>query len=195
MAKLSGVEFDEIAVDPDDPSVRAELLLLAPSILVPCLTYDGVKIWDTLAIGEFLHEIAPDAGLLPKDRMKRARCRSICGEIHSGFTSLRSALPMNIKGRFPKFKVWSKAQGDIARISQIWRECLQAHGGPFLFGEFSMADAMYAPVVTRYRTYDVALDDVSDAYCDRILAWPDMQDWIEQARLEAESFEELEVEF
>lgn len=195
MAKLSGVEFDEIAVDPDDPSVRAELLLLAPSILVPCLTYDGVKIWDTLAIGEFLHEIAPDAGLLPKDRVKRARCRSICGEIHSGLTSLRSALPMNIKGHFPKFKVWSKAQGDIARISQIWRECLQAHGGPYLFGEISMADAMYAPVVTRYRTYDVALDDVSDAYCDRILAWPDMQDWIEQARLEAESFEELEVEF
>lgn len=195
MAKLSGVEFDEIAVDPDDPSVRAELLLLAPSILVPCLTYDGVKIWDTLAIGEFLHEIAPDAGLLPKDRVKRARCRSICGEIHSGLTSLRSALPMNIKGHFPKFKVWSKAQGDIARISQIWRECLQAHGGPYLFGEISMADAMYAPVVTRYRTYDVALDDVCDAYCDRILAWPDMQDWIEQARLEAESFEELEVEF
>ncbi len=195
MAKLSGVDFDEIAVDPDDPSVRAELLLLAPSILVPCLTYDGVKIWDTLAIGEFLHEIAPDAGLLPKDRVKRARCRSICGEIHSGLTSLRSALPMNIKGHFPKFKVWSKAQGDIARISQIWRECLQAHGGPYLFGEISMADAMYAPVVTRYRTYDVALDDVSDAYCDRILAWPDMQDWIEQARLEAESFEELEVEF
>lgn len=195
MAKLSGVEFDEIAVDPDDPSVRAELLLLAPSILVPCLTYDGVKIWDTLAIGEFLHEIAPDAGLLPKDRVKRARCRSICGEIHSGLTSLRSALPMNIKGHFPKFKVWSKAQGDIARISQIWRECLQAHGGPYLFGEISMADAMYAPVVTRYRTYDVALDDVSDAYCDRILAWPDMQEWIAQARLEAESFEELEVEF
>jgi glutathione S-transferase len=195
MAKLSGIDFDEIVVDPDDPAVRAELLLLAPSILVPCLTYEGVKIWDTLAIGEFLHEIAPDAGLLPSDQIKRARCRSICGEIHSGFTSLRSALPMNIKRNFPNFKVWSKAQGDIARVSQIWRECLQEHGGPYLFGQISMADAMYAPVVTRFQTYNVSVDDVCRAYCDHILDWRDMQEWIAQARLEAESFEELEAEF
>ena len=114
--------------------------------------------WDTLAIGEFLNEIAPKAGLLPKDKAKRAHCRSVCGEMHSGFVSLRQALPMNIRAEFPGFKIWSKAQADIERILVIWRECLAAYGGPFLFGELSMADAMYAPVVSRFRTYGVALD-------------------------------------
>ena len=195
MAKLSGVEFDEIPVDPHEPAARAEILLISPSILVPCLTYEGLRIWDTLAIGEFLNEIAPEAGLLPKDRAKRARCRSICGEIHSGFTALRSALPMNLKGRFPKFKVWSKAQADIDRIAEIWRECLASHGGPYLFGDISIADAMYAPVATRYRTYDVPQDDTCQAYCERLFAWPAMQEWTAQALLEEEEIEELEVEF
>jgi glutathione S-transferase len=195
MMKLSGVPFEEIVVDPDDAAAREEILLLSPSILVPCLTYDGFKIWDTLAIGEFLDEIAPEAKLLPQDRLRRARCRSICGEIHSGFSSLRSALPMNLKGHFPKFKVWSKAQGDIARVTQIWRECLGEYGGPYLFGELSIADAMYAPVATRFRTYDVALDDVSQAYCDRIFEWPAMREWIADALLEEDQIEELEVEF
>ena len=126
MAKLAGVDFDEVVVAPDDADARAEILLLSPSILVPCLTYEGVRVWDTMAIGEFLNEIAPDAGLLPKDRAMRARCRSICGEMHSGFVSLRQALPMNIKGEFPHFNIWSKAKGDIDRIQTIWRECLDA---------------------------------------------------------------------
>jgi len=195
MAKLSGIDFEEVAVDPEDPSVRAELLLLSPSILVPCLTYDDFKIWDTLAIGEFLNELAPQAELLPRDQMARARCRSICGEIHSGFTSLRSALPMNLKGDFPKFKIWSKAQGDIARVQEIWRDCLETSGGPYLFGKFSMADAMYAPVATRFRTYHVPLDERCEAYCESIFAWPAMQEWVEAALLETESFEELEAEF
>ncbi len=195
MAKLSGIKFEEIAIDPDDAAARAEILLLSPSIRVPCLTYRGTKIWDTLAIGEFLNEIAPKAGLLPSDRMRRAHCRSINGEIHSGFTSLRSALPMNLKAHFPKFKVWSKARGDIARVAEIWRECLDAHGGPYLFGPLSMADAMYAPVATRFRTYDVPLDDACQAYCDQIFAWPAMREWIEAAKLEKDEIEELEVEF
>jgi glutathione S-transferase len=195
MMKLSGVPFDELVVDPDDAVARAEILLLSPSILVPSLSYDDFRIWDTLAIGEFLNEIAPQGGLLPADQLRRARCRSICGEIHSGFSSLRSALPMNLKGHFPKFKVWSKAQGDIARVQQIWRECLGEYGGPYLFGEPSMADAMYAPVVTRFKTYDVALDDICQAYSERILAWPVMQEWIAGAQLEEDQIEELEVEF
>ena len=195
MAKLSGIDFEEVVVSPDDVSARAEILLLSPSILVPSLTYDGAKIWDTLAIGEFLNEVAPKAGLLPKDRAARAHCRAVCGEIHSGFTSLRSALPMNLKGHFPKFKIWSKAQGDIARVTQIWRECLETYGGPYLFGPISMADAMYAPVVTRFRTYDVPLDDVCQSYSERIFAWGPMQEWVAQAQLEEDEIEELEVEF
>ena len=195
MVKFAKIAFEESIVAPDNADARAEILLLSPSILVPCLTYEGIKIWDTLAIGEFLNEIAPKAGLLPKDRAKRAHCRSISGEMHSGFVSLRQALPMNIKGHFPKFKIWSKAKADIDRILVIWRECLDAYGGPFLFGELSMADAMYAPVVSRFRTYDVALDRQTQAYADRIWALPAMVEWRNAAMAEAEEIEELEVEF
>src|SRR3954454_14139471 len=100
LCKLAGIEFEEVPVSNDDPSVRAELLLLSPSFLVPCLTHDGNKIWDTLAIAEYLNEIMPKAGLMPKTQGERARCRSISGEMHSGFANLRSALPMNIKAHF-----------------------------------------------------------------------------------------------
>jgi glutathione S-transferase len=195
MTKAAGIDFEEVAVSPDDADARAEILLLSPSILVPCLIYDDIKIWDTLSIGEFLNEVCPEAGLLPKDQAQRAHCRSICGEMHSGFTSLRSALPMNIKARFENFKIWSKAQLDIDRIAAIWRECLSSYGGEFLFGGFSMADAMYAPVVTRFQTYGVKLDDACRSYSDRILAHPFVGEWVADATKEHEEIEELEVEF
>ena len=195
MAKLARIDFEEVIVAPDDAGARAEILLLSPSILVPCLTYAELKVWDTLAIGEFLNEVAPKAGLLPKDKAKRAHCRSVCGEMHSGFVSLRQALPMNVRAEFPGFKIWSKAQADIERILVIWRECLSAYGGPFLFGEISMADAMYAPVVSRFRTYDVKLDGPAKAYADRIWDLPAMREWREAALAEKEEIEELEVEF
>ena len=195
MCKLAGLDFDEIIVAPDDADARAVILLLSPSILVPCLTYEKEKIWDTLAIGEFLNEIAPDKALLPKEWAKRAHCRSICGEMHSGFVSLRQALPMNIKAQIPHFKIWSKARADIDRIEAIWGECLSNYGGPFLFGEISMADAMYAPVVSRLRTYDVKLPANLQAYADRIWDLPAMQEWREAALAEKEEIEELEVEF
>jgi glutathione S-transferase len=195
MAKLAGIEFDEVIVAPDDADARAEILLLSPSILVPCLNYRGTRVWDTLAIGEFLNEIAPKAGLLPKDQAMRAHCRSVCGEMHSGFVSLRQALPMNIKAVFPHFKIWTKARGDIDRILVIWAECLQSYGGPFLFGKIGMADAMYAPVVSRFRTYGVKLDGELKSYAERIWDLPAMQEWREAALAEREEIEELEVEF
>ena len=195
MAKLARIDFDEVIVAPDDADARAEILLLSPSILVPCLTYNGMRVWDTLAIGEFLNEIAPKAGLLPKDQAMRAHCRSICGEMHSGFVSLRQALPMNIKAEFPRFKIWSKAKGDIDRIQIIWAECLQAYGGPFLFGKITMADAMYAPVVSRFRTYGVRLDGELKSSAERIWSLPAMEEWREAALAEKEEIEELEVEF
>jgi glutathione S-transferase len=195
LARFVDLEFEEVLVPPDDADARKELLLLSPSILVPCLTHAGIKVWDTLAIAEYLHEIKPGAGLLPADRAARAHCRSICGEMHSGFASLRSALPMNLKAHFPEHKVWARASGDIERIATIWRECLGQYGGPFLFGARSMADAMYAPVCTRFRTYDVEIDEVSTGYCERILALPEMQEWIAAARLEPEEIDELDMEF
>ena len=196
MAKLAGLAFEEIVLPADDPSTRAELLLLSPSFLVPCLTHDGVEIWDTLAIGEYLHELKPKAGLLPADRAARARCRSVSGEMHSGFASLRSALPMNLKAHHPGFKVWAGAQADIDRIATIWRDCLASYKGPYLFGkQLSIADAMYAPVVTRFLTYDVKLDPPCAGYCQRIMTWPAMVEWVEAARAEPDDVEELEVEF
>ena len=195
LTRMSGLAFTEIMISPDDPAARAEILLLAQSMLVPCLTHAKIKVWDTRAIAEYLNEVCPDAGILPRDRATRARCRSVCGEMHSGFSALRSALPMNLKGHFPGFKVWSRAKADIERVTAIWRECLTDHGGPFLFGKRSMADAMYAPVVTRFLTYDVALDDVCAAYGKQIMAMPEMQEWIAAAKLEPDDIDELEVEF
>lgn len=195
LVKLSGLAFEEIVLPADDPSTRAELLLLSPSFRVPCLTHDGIQIWDTLAIGEYLHEIRPEAGLLPADRAARARCRAVSGEMHSGFASLRSALPMNLKARHPGFKIWAGARADIDRIVAIWCDCLASSKGPYLFGAATMADAMYAPVVTRLLTYDVELDGVCAAYCRHIMAWPPMVEWVEAARAEPDDLEELEVEF
>ncbi|GIQ77917.1 glutathione S-transferase [Bradyrhizobium sp. RD5-C2] len=196
LAKFAGLEFEEVVTAPDDPTARAELLLLSSSILVPCLRHEGATVWDTLAIGEYLNEIMPHAGLLPDDRIQRAHCRSISGEIHSGFTTLRSSLPVNLKGHFPGFKIWSRAQADIDRVCTIWRDCLSLSGGPFLFGERrTMADAMYAPVVTRFMTYDVKLDPVLTAYARTIMAMPEMQQWIEAAKAEPADVEELEVEY
>jgi glutathione S-transferase len=195
LTKFSGLEFDEIVTAPDDASARAEILLLSSSILVPCLRHDGATVWDTLAIAEYLNEAMPDAGLLPSDRMARAHCRSICGEIHSGFTTLRASLPFNLKGHFPGFKIWSRAQTDIDRVCTVWRQCLARSDGQFLFGARSMADAMYAPVVTRFMTYDVKLEPRLKTYADMIMALPAMREWIEAAKVEPADIEELEVEY
>jgi glutathione S-transferase len=195
LTKFSGLEFDEIIVAADDASAKAEILLLSSSILVPCLRHEGATVWDTLAIGEYLNDLMPDANLLPSERIPSGHCRSICGEIHSGFTTLRSSLPVNIKGHFPGFKIWSRAQADIERVKVIWTDCLEKSGGPFLFGHRTMADAMYAPVVTRFMTYDVKLDDGLDAYAKRVIGLPEMQEWITAAKLEPAEIEELEVEY
>jgi glutathione S-transferase len=196
LAKWAGLDFDEQIASSDDPSVRAELLLQSSSILVPALIHNNVSIWDTMAIGEYLHERYPRAVLLPKDPVARAHCRSVCGEMHSGFAALRSALPVNLRSTKPGFVVWSAAQADIDRILKVWRECFDRWKGPYLFGEkLTMADAMYAPVCTRFRTYCVKLDPVSDAYCERIMTLPTMVEWIEAAKLEPEEMPELDAEF
>ena len=163
---------------------------------MPCLSHDGIKIWDTQAIGEYLAEVMPHSGLLPAERAARAHCRAICGEMHSGFSSLRSALPMNLKGDFPGYKVWVRAEGDIERITAIWRECIATYGGPYLFGaKRCMADAMYAPVATRFLTYHVKLDRTSILYCQTVMQMPEMKEWVACAKLEPDDLEELDMEF
>lgn len=196
MAKWAGLDFEEKMVSADDPSVRAELLMQSSSILVPALDHDGLTIWDTLAIGEYLHERFPKAGLLPKDAAARAHCRAVCGEMHSGFAALRSALPVNLKSVKPGFVVWSAAQADIDRILKIWAECFARYGGPYLFGKRrTIADAMYAPVCTRFRSYCVQLPADAEVYCEQMMTLPTMQEWIEAAKAEPEEMPELDAEF
>lgn len=195
LCKMAGLDFAEKPVDAADLSARQELLLLTPSVLVPRLTHGKIQVWDTLAIAEYLNEILPDAGLLPADQQARAHCRAISGEIHSGFYNLRSALPMNLKARHEKYKIFSGARPDVERVKAIWSECLDSSGGPWLFGTPTIADAMWAPVCTRFRTYSVEMPANLQAYCDTILSWPLMAEWTEGALAEEDEIIELEVEF
>lgn len=195
LCRMSGIDFEEKLVEITDDQ-RQELLLLSPSVLVPRLTDGDVTVWDTLAIAEYLNETRPKAQLLPKDKVARAHCRSVSGEMHSGFYNLRSALPMNLKARHEKFKMFSGARPDVERIRAIWKECLDTYGGPFLFGDKpTVADAMYAPVCTRFRTYAVELEPALKAYCETIFAWPLIKEWTEGALAEPDEIIELEVEF
>jgi glutathione S-transferase len=196
LCRFAGLDFTVEAVDSHDPGVRAELLLLSPSFLVPRLKHGELVVWDTLAMAEYLHELAPARALVPEDQRARAHCRSVSGEIHSGFANLRSALPMNIKARHPDFPLWTGARADVDRIEAIWDECLSATDGPFLFGTTpTVADAMFAPVCTRMRTYDVKLGAVASAYTETILSLPELVEWTAEAEREQDDVEELEMEF
>ena len=136
------------------------------------------------------------ACLMPEERIARAHCRSVSGEMNSGFANLRASLPMNLKARHPGYKIWAGAQPDIDRIIEIWTECLSRYGGPYLFGaQRGMADAMYAPVVTRFLTYDVKLPKPCIVYCQTIMAMPEMKEWIAAAKLEADDIDELDMDF
>ncbi|MFE1597897.1 glutathione S-transferase family protein [Methylobacterium sp. ID0610] len=196
LCRMAGLDFAVEVLGAGDAASRAELLHLSPSFLVPRLTHGPVRVWDVLAIAQYLNEWRPEAGLVPADIVARAWCRSIAGEMHGGFMNLRSALPMNLRARYTDFKLWGGAQSDIARIQEIWEEALAASGGPFLFGATpTIADAMYAPVCTRFVTYGVHLAPRCGAYRDHIMAWPLMQEWIADADAEPEEVEELDMEF
>ena len=196
LCRIAGLHVQEKMIALNDPENRAELLLLSPSVLVPRLTHEGASVWDTLAIAEYLHELYPDAGMYPADRIARAHCRSVSGEIHSGFANLRSALPMNLKVRHARFPIFSGAKPDIERIETIWAECLDSYGGPWLFGDKpTVADAMFAPVAERFLTYAVPVSATTAAYCQTINGWPLMREWIDEARIEPDEVEELDIEF
>jgi len=196
LARLAGLEFDVESVDLNDPVARAELLNQASSIRIPCLLHEDLRVWDTMAIAEYLNERFPEAGLLPADKAARARCRSIAGEMHSGFQALRASLPMNLRAHRPGFRIWTGPRADIDRILGIWRDALSQWGGPWLLGDKPcMADAMYAPVVTRFLTYDVALEGPCAAYARTVMEWAPMIEWAAAAQEEPEPpIHELEVE-
>jgi glutathione S-transferase len=177
--KHAGTAFDEVVIPMDEPTTRGTVLRHSPSGRVPAIKHHELTLWDSLAICEYLAEIFPQAQLWPADVAARAVARAVSAEMHSGFSALRSHLPMNIRSSFPNRGLTPEVQADVNRITAIWRDCRKRFGadGAFLFGAFSNADAMYAPVVSRFRTYRVELEEVTQAYCDAIWALPAMQEW------------------
>jgi glutathione S-transferase len=187
LLKHFGISFEEVLIPLGEPGTTAAILAHAPQGpgKVPCLIDEaGLATWDSLAIAETLAERFPQHALWPRDPAARARARSVSAEMHSGFGELRSNMWMNIRASFPGMNATSGALADIARIEAIWRDCLDARGGPFLFGEFGIADAMYAPVAMRFNTWRPALSASASAYVERITALPAVQAWIDAARQE-----------
>lgn len=185
--KQIGLPFREVQILLRRPETKAEILKHSPSGKIPCLIDRTLSVWDSLAILEYLNELKPEARLWPKDRAARAIARAVSAEMHSGFAALRQHLPMDLK-REPAPGTWpADAAADIERVQAIWAECRTRFGvgGPFLFGHFTAADAIYAPVVTRFHRYGVRLDPVLAAYRDAVLALPAMQEWTAAAQKEA----------
>jgi glutathione S-transferase len=181
--KKTGLEFDEEVIPLRETTTRGNILRHSPSGKLPALVHGDIHVWDSLAICEYLAETFPDARLLPEDRVARAMARAISAEMHSGFAALRNHLPMNMRSTFPHRGVTPDVTADINRITAIWRECRVRFGGEgaFLFGHFTIADAMYAPVVSRFRTYKIELDEVTQPYADAIWAMPELQEWLAAA--------------
>jgi glutathione S-transferase len=182
----TGQPFQEVVIQLGEPDSTEKILQHSPSARVPLLKHGELSIWDSLAICEYLAETFPEARLWPEDRAARAVARSVTAEMHSGFMALRNHMSMNIRARKPGQGRAPGVAEDIARIQAIWKDCRSrfGQGGPFLFGRFSIADAFYAPVVTRFVTYDVELDPLSEAYRDAVLALPALQKWTEAGKLE-----------
>lgn len=193
--KRTTVAFDEVVIPLYQPSSRETVLKYSPSGKLPALRHGDVTIWDSLAICEYLAESFPNFELWPKEGAARALARAVSAEMHSGFPALRAQLPMNIRSSFPGRDVTPEAQTDINRIMAIWRDCRARFGegqGDFLFGPFSIADAMFAPVVSRFRTYRIDLEREAEAYCDMITALPTMQEWSAAAKNEPMIVEQYE---
>ena len=182
-AKMAGAEFDEVLIALRQPETKAEILKHSPSGKVPCLIHGGLAVWDSLAICEYLAELHPT--LWPEGREARAVARSVSAEMHSGFPNLRNVCSMDIGAVTPLAEVPPEVQAEVDRIQALWADCRARFGakagGPFLFGRFSIADAMYAPVVSRFTTFAIKMDAVSQTYCDAIWSLPAMQEWKQAA--------------
>lgn len=179
--KASGVPFTETMIALRQGDTRQQILAKSPSGLVPAIVDGDILVWESLAICEYLAEIAPTAQLWPADIAARAHARSISAEMHAGFAALRRNLPMDITHDRRRESRADLVKDEIARVCAIWNEARSRFGakagGPYLYGAFGAADAMYAPVATRFRTYGVTLDPVSAAYCEAIFAWPAFKEW------------------
>lgn len=178
-ARMAGLSVTEIEIALRQPDTKTEISKYSPSGKVPCLVHDGLTLWDSLAICEYLAETFPQAGLWPEDRAARAVARAVSAEMHSGFVALRNACSMDMCATTPMQEIPNDVIAEVTRINALWDGCRTRFGaaGPFLFGRFSVADAMYAPVVSRFTTYHLPVTDISRAYCAAIWDLPAMQEW------------------
>jgi glutathione S-transferase len=188
--KVAGVAFDEILIALDEPASRANILKHSPSGRVPCLIDGDLTVWDSLAICEYINETQARGRMWPAQVSSRAQARSVAAEMHSGFAALRAHLPMDVRARHPDRGAAALVRPDVAadvrRVQDIWLECLARSGGPFLYGAFSIADAFFAPVVTRFVTYGVTLPPALGNYSERVLELPALREWIAAAQAEPE---------
>ncbi|HEX2676424.1 MAG TPA: glutathione S-transferase family protein [Polyangiales bacterium] len=187
LLRQAAIPFEEQIVSLYDPATRGKLKEISPSGRVPALIDGEIRVWESLAICEYVAERFPERGLWPSEPGARAYARAVSHEMHAGFGALRSNLPMNVRKRYP---APSEAQGvgtDIARIQEIWQTCRErfGKGGPFLFGQFSVADAMFAPVAFRFQTYSVPLTVAAQSYRDTMLGLAPMREWAESAKTES----------
>lgn len=192
--RQAGVQFRELVIPLYRPESRDKILEQSPSGRVPALRHGRVVVWDSLAICEYVAELFPEASLWPAEREARAVARSICAEMHSGFAALRANMGMNARAHLPGLGRTPDSLRDIDRVRSLWTDSRRRFGkdGPFLFGRFSIADAMYAPVVLRFRTYEVELDAALREYCAAMLALPALEEWIAAARSEPWSIDWVE---
>jgi glutathione S-transferase len=192
LMKHAGLEFNEVRIPLYQDDHSAKIRAYSPSGKVPVLVDGLTTVWDSLAICEYLAEHHPDRRLWPTDVAARAHGRAISAEMHSGFAALRANMGMNVRRSFPGVGMHAGVAADITRIEAIWNDSLQQSGGPFLLGEFGVADAMFAPVATRFKTYAVALSSAAQAYADRVLALPAMRVWYAAANSETEVLPQFE---
>ncbi len=200
LLRQAGIPFEEVlarfdSFDPDS-QFKATIAGISPTGKVPVLVDGDLAIWDTLAIAEYLAETYPEKHLWPQDKTARARARSVCAEMHSGFTALRGACPMNIEAHLPDIGalIWRDkpaVRADVQRLVEMWTGLLEQHGGPMLFGDFSIADAFYAPVCMRLHSYGLPVPPHIQAYVQRVRALPGVKAWIDGALAEAD-FREFE---
>jgi len=193
--RVAGIPFQEVRIPLYRADTQADLAAWSPSGLVPLLRDGELKVWDSLAICEYLAERFPDRGLWPDEPAARAVARSVSAEMHAGFAGLRGAMSMNIRRRYPDQGRTPDCLRDIARVLALWSDCRLRYGagGDFLFGRFSIADAMYAPVVLRFQTYAVELEGAAKDYADAVLALPPLREWVAAAEAETESIPKFDI--
>lgn len=195
--KRADIDFETVRLPMDTAEFHARIGDYSPALRVPVLNHEGLRIWDSLAIGEYLAERYPEAGLWPSSQRLRALGRSVCAEMHAGFAALRDALPFNCRARGRSVDYDDAVHTDVARVCEIWDDCRAAAGhrretGPWLFGTFSLVDCFYIPVALRFCTYRIGLVGYASAYVAAVVTDPLVNEWIELARAEPETIQSEE---